>query len=120
MINRIHHVQITIPTGLENEARRFYGGVLGMTEMEKPESLKQRGGLWFAIGDQQLHIGTEDASVRGTTKAHVAYEVMGIDELRRKLTEHGVEVIDGIPIPGFTRFELRDPFGNRLELIERQ
>lgn len=115
---RIHHVQITIPTGAEDAARAFYCGVLGLPEIDKPDSLKGRGGLWVALGDQQIHIGTEDGFDRLTTKAHVAYEVDDIARWRDRLEQHGAVIGDSVPIPGCERFETRDPFGNRIEFIQ--
>ncbi len=118
MIRRINHVQITVPKGAEAAARAFYCGVLGLREIAKPESLAGRGGLWLAIGDQQIHIGTEDGFDRLTTKAHIAYEVDDVAYWRDRLTHHGAVIGDSVPIPGFERFETRDPFGNRIELIQ--
>lgn len=114
----IHHVQITIPHGREDEARAFYCHVLGLPEIEKPESLKHRGGLWLRVGDRDLHIGVEDGVERAATKAHIAYQVDDLQHWRTKLNAHNISVIDSIPIPGYDRFEFRDPFGNRVECIE--
>src|SRR5688500_11482261 len=118
MITAIHHAQITIPPGGEDEARVFYCGLLGLAEVEKPESLSGRGGLWLAVGERSVHVGVEEGVDRWRTKAHVAYEVTDLAAMREKLVAAGFEVIDGISIPGHDRFELRDPFGNRLELIQ--
>lgn len=115
---QIHHAQITIPKGAENEARAFYCDLLGLTEIEKPESLKGRGGFWLQVGDRQVHVGTEDFDDRHKTKAHVAYLVNDLDEWRQKLENLGISIIDGIPIPHYQRFEFRDPFGNRVEFLE--
>lgn len=115
---QIHHAQITIPKGSENEARAFYCDLLGLTEIEKPESLKGRGGFWLQVGDRQVHVGTEDFDDRHKTKAHVAYLVNDLDEWRQKLENLGISIIDGIPIPHYQRFEFRDPFGNRVEFLE--
>jgi len=116
----IAHAQIMIPPGAEPEARRFYVSLLGMTEIAKPEPLRARGGLWLQAGDQQLHIGVESPGVdRTATRAHVAYEVTRLDAIRARLERAGVTILDGDPIPGLRRFELRDPFGNRVELLER-
>jgi len=120
MLISVHHVQITIPKGAEDEARAFYCGVLGLTEIEKPESLKSRGGFWLAVGDRQVHVGTEDFAGRDKTKAHVAYLVKDLDEWRRKLEREGFVMIDGIPIPNYRRFEFRDPFGNRVDFLEAE
>lgn len=117
-IRRINHVQITIPTGVEASARAFYCGVLGLTEIVKPESLAGRGGFWLEIGDQQIHVGTEDSFDRLTTKAHIAYEVDDIAYWRARLTSSGAVIGDSVPIPGYARFETRDPFGNRIEFIQ--
>lgn len=119
MIQRIHHAQITIPKNQEQEARAFYCGVLQLKEIPKPASLLARGGLWLEIGDQQLHIGTEDGVDRFQTKAHIAYEVADIIALRRQLEGQGIQIVDSVPIPGYDRFECRDPFGNRVECIQR-
>ena len=119
MILGIHHVQITVPRGAEPQAKAFYCGVLGLPEVEKPDSLKGRGGLWIKVGDRDVHIGTEDAVDRTKSKAHVAYEVTDVAAWRRKLGAAGVEPLDSVPIEGFDRFEARDPFGNRIEFIQR-
>jgi SAM-dependent methyltransferase len=120
IITRLNHAQITIPKGAEAdaEARRFYCGLMGLKEMEKPDSLKGRGGFWTCLGDQQLHIGTEDGVERRQTKAHLAYEVPDLSLWRIKFRQAGVEIVESVPIPGYDRFEIRDPFGNRLEFIQ--
>ena len=118
----VHHVQITIPPGQEDAARRFYCDVLGMREVAKPKSLASRGGFWLSPSgdgaDPLLHVGTEAGVDRPATKAHVAYQVRGLPEWRQRLEHHGIRALDSIPIPGFNRFEFRDPFGNRVEMIE--
>jgi catechol 2,3-dioxygenase-like lactoylglutathione lyase family enzyme len=118
MITGIHHVQITVPKGGEEQARAFYCGVLGLLEIEKPESLKGRGGFWLQVGDRQVHVGTEDGFDRLTTKAHIAYQVDDVAAWRVRLTANGIESDNSIPIPGYDRFEFRDPFGNRVEMIQ--
>ena len=117
MIRGIHHVQITILKGAEETARTFYCGVLTLSEIEKPESLKGRGGLWVQVGDRTVHIGTEEGFDRLSTKAHIAYEVDDLTFWRDRLAQEGITAETGIPIPGYDRFEFRDPFGNRLEMI---
>jgi catechol 2,3-dioxygenase-like lactoylglutathione lyase family enzyme len=117
-IDRLNHVQITIPRGREAEGRAFYCGVLGLPEVEKPASLAGRGGFWLQIADQQVHVGTEDGFDRATTKCHVAYQVDDIPAWRDRLIAEGIEPGDSAPIPGFNRFEFHDPFGNRVELIQ--
>ncbi|CAH0121105.1 MULTISPECIES: VOC family protein [unclassified Paenibacillus] len=118
MIKRFHHAQITIPNGKEEEARDFYCGILKMKEIAKPESLMGRGGLWVQVADQELHIGTEDRVDRLQTKAHLAYEVDNLQEIEVLLRKNGIEILESVPIPGYERFEFRDPFGNRVECIK--
>jgi catechol 2,3-dioxygenase-like lactoylglutathione lyase family enzyme len=117
-ITRIHHAQITIPVGAEEAGRQFYCGVLGLREIEKPESLQGRGGFWLQVGEQQLHVGTEDGVERNATKAHLAYEVADLEAWRKRLGQYRVAIQEPVPIPGCRRFEIRDPFGNRIEFIQ--
>ena len=118
MILGLHHAQITIPTGAEEDARRFYCGVLGLRETPMPTSLAGRGGFWLEVGGQQVHVGTEDGVDRAATKAHLAYRVDGLEAWRERLAGEGIAALEGVPVPGHARFEFRDPFGNRVELIE--
>ncbi len=119
MIIGLHHAQITIPNGEETKARQFYCTLLGLPEIEKPDSLKGRGGFWIQAGYRQIHIGTEDGVQRQLTKAHLAYEVSDLSVYRAKIESQGLKPLEGIPIPGYDRFECRDPFGNRVEFIQR-
>lgn len=119
-IERINHVQISIPHGSEDEVRRFYCHILGLRETPKPDALRGRGGLWLIVGDQSIHFGTEDVQDRAASKRHVAFEVDDLDAARQELQQAGVKIIEGIPIPGYDRFEFRDPFGNRIELMKRK
>ena len=114
----IHHVQITIPTGAEDEARAFYCDVMGLPEVVKPEALQGNGGLWLQVGERQMHIGVEDGVERSKTKAHIAYGVDDLATWRTKLTKCGIIIKKSQPIPGYDRFEFRDPFQNRVELIQ--
>jgi catechol 2,3-dioxygenase-like lactoylglutathione lyase family enzyme len=117
-VRGLHHAQITIPKGREDEARRFYEGLLGLTEIPKPDVLQGRGGFWLQVGEQQLHVGVEDGVDRTRTKAHLAYIVDSLAALRDRLTAAGYAIDADVPLPGMIRCELRDPFGNRVELIE--
>ncbi|MGI8786780.1 MAG: VOC family protein [Pyrinomonadaceae bacterium] len=119
MILQVHHAQITIPKGAETEARKFYCEFLGLKEIPKPESLQTRGGFWLALGAFQIHVGTEDGFDRAKTKAHVAYLVEDLNGWRGRLESNGVKIVEGVPIPDYSRFEFRDPFGNRVEFLER-
>jgi catechol 2,3-dioxygenase-like lactoylglutathione lyase family enzyme len=118
MIRRLHHAQITIPSDATDQARAFYCDLLGLHEIPKPESLRDRGGFWLELADQELHVSLEDGVDHNATKAHLAYQVDDLEFWRSRLNHAGFAILEGVPIPGFERFETRDPFGNRLELIQ--
>ena len=116
-IDAFHHVMIAIPKDAEPEARTFYGDALGLTEIPKPEALRRRGGVWYQLGSMQLHLGV-DHDFRAARKAHVAFQVSGLSQLRSRLSTAGLTPIDDDELPGYRRFYLDDPFGNRLEFLE--
>jgi catechol 2,3-dioxygenase-like lactoylglutathione lyase family enzyme len=105
---RLDHVQVAAPAGGEEAARAFYGGVLGLQEVEKPEALRARGGVWF----EQLHVGVEEGFAPAR-KAHPAFAVDDLDALAARIGD--VQWDDAIP--GTRRFYANDPFGNRLEFL---
>ena len=114
----IDHVQLAIPGGGETLARRFYGELLGLTEVPKPPNLAARGGAWFQCGSLQLHLGVE-SEFRPARKAHPALLVRDLANLLETLTAAGCEVkYDSEPVQGCARAFAFDPFGNRIELIE--
>jgi catechol 2,3-dioxygenase-like lactoylglutathione lyase family enzyme len=117
-ITGIDHVQIAAPTGCEADARRFFCELLGLTELEKPEALHGRGGAWFGLGEQQLHVGV-DENFTPAVKAHPALRVDSNDlrALAVRLEDAGVEVLWDDKLAGVPRFYCSDPWGNRLELI---
>lgn len=117
-LKAVHHVQITIPIGAEDVARKFYVNLLSLEEIEKPQSLKANGGLWLQLGHIQLHIGAEDNDSRDATKAHIAYQVQDLTLVRQRLETEGFKITEGKRIPGMDRFETRDPFGNRVEFLQ--
>jgi catechol 2,3-dioxygenase-like lactoylglutathione lyase family enzyme len=114
---RIDHIQIAAPEGCEEAAREFYAATLGMTEVEKPLQLRARGGCWFQSGDQQVHIGVEK-DFRPARKAHPAFGVSDLDELRQTFISRGMQVQDDENLPEARRFYAADPWGNRLEFLE--
>lgn len=116
MIDGIDHVQLAAPAGCEDAARAFFGGLLGLEELEKPESLRSRGGVWFQVGAQELHVGVEP-NFAPARKAHPAFSVSGYDELQGRLRAAGVEVTDDGSVPGRRRCYVADPWGNRIELV---
>lgn len=116
-IKRLNHVQICIPTGKENEARQFYTDIIGLTEIPKPAELISNGGLWYQIADIQFHIGTENEINK--SKRHPAFEVTDIKDARIHLENRGVTIKEETQIHGQIRFSFIDPFGNRIELMEK-
>ncbi|GHF67576.1 glyoxalase [Kitasatospora xanthocidica] len=112
----LHHVQISIPAGSEDLCREFWGGVLGMTELEKPPVLAARGGCWFRSGGFEIHLGVEEGS-RPARKAHPGILVRGLEEVAERLAAAGHEVLWDGELPGYDRFHAFDKLGNRLEFL---
>jgi catechol 2,3-dioxygenase-like lactoylglutathione lyase family enzyme len=119
VITGLDHVQVAAPPGCESQARRFYGELLGLAELEKPEPLRAAGGAWFALGAQQLHVGVAEPFA-AATKAHPAIRVSDEPQLRKlasRLEAAGAPVRWDDRLPDAVRFYTDDPFGNRLELL---
>ncbi len=116
-IVKLDHVQICIPIGAEDEARAFYTHILGLKEIEKPDELKPNGGLWYEIGNIQLHIGVEEMT--GNSKRHPAFEVKELKSIKQYLKSKGVRIKEDIQIPKVIRFSFYDPFSNRIEFLEK-
>jgi len=116
-IEGLHHVQLAIPLGGEEEARRFWVGVLGFVEATKPPVLAARGGCWFRAGGVEIHLGAEE-SFAPAKRAHPGILVTGIKDFADHLQRHGVAVTWDQNFPGFERFYANDPFGNRLEFLQ--
>jgi catechol 2,3-dioxygenase-like lactoylglutathione lyase family enzyme len=112
----IDHVQLAMPAGHEQNARRFYGDLLGMTENPKPPELAKRGGCWFASGSVQVHLGI-DPDFHPARKAHPAFMCRDYDLLVTRLRAAGFPLTEDDNIPGVRRCHIADPFGNRIELI---
>jgi catechol-2,3-dioxygenase len=115
---QLDHIQMAAPPGCEAEARRFFGGLIGLQEMEKPEPLRERGGVWFTIGDRQLHIGV-DADFTAARKAHPAFRLPSadLDLIAERLASSGALVEWDSALPGERRFYSQDPWGNRIEFL---
>jgi catechol 2,3-dioxygenase-like lactoylglutathione lyase family enzyme len=114
----IDHVQLAMPPGGEPEARRFYGGILGLREVAKPAALADRGGCWFAgSAGAAVHLGV-DARFVAARKAHPGLVVADLAAARHALRSAGVAVIDDDAPTGVARCYTADPFGNRIELID--
>ncbi|GGS21333.1 VOC family protein [Actinokineospora fastidiosa] len=112
----LHHVQLAIPPGAEDECRAFYVGVLGMREVAKPPALAARGGLWVRLDRLEIHLGVE-ADFRPARKAHPGILVSDVDAVAARLAAAGVAVEWDDGFPGFRRFYTTDGVGNRLEFM---
>ncbi len=113
----LDHVQLAIPVGGEDRARGFYAGLLGMVEVPKPANLSPSG-CWFTGGAVALHIGV-DPDFRPARKAHPALLVDDLEALRTRLAAAGCPIREDKSVEGYARFFTEDPFGNRIELMER-
>jgi catechol 2,3-dioxygenase-like lactoylglutathione lyase family enzyme len=118
IVRNIDHVQLAMPPGEEERARTFYAGVLGLTEVPKPAELAKRGGVWFENGAVKIHLGVE-ADFRAARKAHPALIVEGLAEIIARCTRLGYATKPDVAIDGYRRIHVDDPFGNRIELMER-
>jgi catechol 2,3-dioxygenase-like lactoylglutathione lyase family enzyme len=115
----IDHVQLAIPAGGEEKARAFFINILGFTEIQKPAVLAKRGGAWFESENVQLHIGV-DSDFHLARKAHPAFIVDDLDGLIAKAQSAGHKVDTSQPaLDGYKRAHVFDPFGNRIELMEK-
>ena len=120
-VTALDHVQIAAPRDCDEAIRAFYGGLLGLKEREKPEPLRSRGGVWFDCGNMELHVGVDQTPpVNMPSKRHVALSVSNLPLARDSLIEAGCEIEeDRAPIEGVRRFYVRDPAGNRVEILQR-
>jgi catechol 2,3-dioxygenase-like lactoylglutathione lyase family enzyme len=115
----LHHVNVTVPRSLEAASKHFYGVVMGLQEVSKPEASRGRGGAWYQLGPMQLHLSVEDLEGAVMSKRHVCYTVANLSEAEQRFRDAGVEIFpDDIRTPGWSRFYVRDPGGNRLEIAQ--
>ena len=114
----LDHVQLAMPAGREAEAEAFYTGVLGLPRVRKPAALARRGGCWFERDGLRVHLGVENG-FRAARKAHPALAVRGLPGFVARLRSMGVAVRAGDGVQGLDQAYIHDPFGNRIELIER-
>ncbi len=115
----LDHVQLGMPAGGEEQARAFYSELLGLTERAKPAPIAARGGCWFENGAVKLHLGVE-ADFRPARKAHPALIVSDLAGVAAHLAQAGFSTFRDVPIEGYERLAVHDPFGNRIELMARQ
>lgn len=116
-VEGLDHLQLAMPSAGERSARAFYGDLLGLAELPKPAELVSRGGVWFALGAQALHLGVE-TPFAPARKAHPAFAVSDLEACRAHLRASGVETVPDTTLAHVRRFYAADPFGNRLEFIQ--
>ncbi len=119
-ITAIDHIQITCPPSREAACVAFYGDVLGLAEIEKPEKLKPRGGAWFQLGGQQVHLGIDPEGQASPSKRHVCLLVDDLAAAQALIEAAGFEITpEPIDAFGLRRFFVRDPANNRVEIGTR-
>ena len=118
MVVALHHVNVTVPPELERETKEFYGDVLGLKQVPKPSGSRPTG-AWYQIGANQLHLSVENENRAPLSSRHVCFAVADLSATESKFREAGVEIIpDPRPIEGASRFYVRDPGGNMLEIVQ--
>jgi catechol 2,3-dioxygenase-like lactoylglutathione lyase family enzyme len=120
-IIKFHHANVTVPRSLETVAKQFYGSVLGLEEVAKPEATRGRGGAWYQIGEVQLHLSVEETTDNHTGTGHICFVVQDLRSSEKHLAAAGIEILpDPRPVPGTHRFYVRDPADNLIEIAERK
>ncbi len=114
---RADHIHICVPPERLEEAKQFYTDIIGLEQIDRPDHLFSNSGYWFDIGNIQLHIGVEPTLPRSIR--HTAFEVADIEAARALLVKNDVEIVEEPVLPGRTRFAFIDPFGNRMELLQK-
>jgi len=113
------HVNVTVPRVQEEAARHFYGVLLGLHQIPKPEGTRQNLGAWYQLGAIQLHLSIEDDVQNEASDRHVCYKIEDAAVAESNLRNSGVQVIpDPRPVAGVKRFYIRDPGGNLIELAQ--
>ena len=116
---KLNHVNVTVPSALEDAAKHFYGTVLGLRQIPKPAGTRQNIGAWFEFGGAQLHLSTEENVRNQASERHVCFQVADAAGAERHLRNAGIEIIpDQRPVKGTSRFFLRDPGGNMIEITQ--
>ena len=118
LITGLDHVQIEAPKGCEAAGRAFFGNFLGLPELTKPPALAARGGVWFGLPDgRQLHIGVVKDFVP-RDKGHLALRCHHLDAVSAEAEKQNIPLTPDHELAPLRRVFLRDPWGNRLEIIE--
>ncbi len=118
-VESLHHV--TIPVRDLERSKRFYGGLLGLEEIERPPFGFP--GAWYSLGDGQLHLiadggGTfrQDARIE-SRDAHFAIRVESFERALELLRSEGMEAkVDRHSVTGFPQLYIVDPDGHVIEI----
>ncbi|MBD2527135.1 VOC family protein [Nostoc sp. FACHB-133] len=118
-LKAVHHIQATYPQEVEDAMLSFYSRILGLTEIPRPDAVKNDSGAWYQVGNIELHVSREKNANNQVSRRHFCFQVDDLNTFEKHLKEYGVEIIpDQRPLPGCVRFFLRDPGGNRIEIAE--
>ena len=118
LVVALHHVNVTVLPEAEVEAKNFYANVLGLEQVPKPSGTRPSG-AWYQIGPNQLHLSVEKEGLRPHSTGHVCFTVSDLSAVEKRFREAGVEILpDPRPIEGTSRFYVRDPGGNMLEIVQ--
>jgi catechol 2,3-dioxygenase-like lactoylglutathione lyase family enzyme len=116
----VNHVNVTVPAALEEAARRFYGVVLGLRQIPKPDGPRKDIGAWYEIGGMQLHLSLADSVDNHRSDRHVCYQVEDLASAKIHFRDAGIEIIsDDDPKSESSRFFVRDPGGNLIEITQK-
>ena len=116
-ITKLQHVNITVPASLEDAAKRFYGDLLGLEQIEKPDGPRKHIGAWYQLGESQLHLSIEHEPRNRESNRHVCYSVRDIASALSTFRSAGIEIISEEQLAnGGSRFFVRDPAGNMIEI----
>jgi catechol 2,3-dioxygenase-like lactoylglutathione lyase family enzyme len=114
----VNHVNVTVPADLERAAKHFYGVVLGLRQIPKPDGPRKHLGAWFEVGATQLHLSLAEGADNYASDAHVCYQVADVAAAKLQLQQAGVEIIKDESDTGAVRFFVRDPGGNLIEIAQ--
>lgn len=119
-VTQFHHIQILVPRAAEQASKRFYGEMLGLEEIPKPERFQKNGGAWYRLGANEIHLSlTDHPHDNATSRRHICLMVADLARAERALREAGLDIIpDTEPFNRWTRFFVRDPGDNRVEIAQ--
>lgn len=113
MIQILQHVSVDVDD--LPAAVAFYRDVLGLAVAPRPESLGDNG-IWFELGNAQLHLVEAGGFESPRTAQHFAMQVADTEAVVAELRAKGVDVTEPFDIGAGVQAFFRDPAGNLLEL----